>query len=54
MYFAKVMDVFNREIIGWAIDKRMKKSLVIKAMEGAILKRKPVGSVIFHSDRGSQ
>lgn len=54
MYFAKVMDVFKREIIGWAIDKRMKKSLVIKAMERAILKRRPAGSVIFHSDRGSQ
>lgn len=54
MYFAKVMDVFNREIIDWVIDKRMKKSLVIKALERAILKRKPVGYVIFHSDRGSQ
>ena len=25
LYFAKVMDVYNREIIGWAADKRMKK-----------------------------
>ena len=54
MYFAKVMDVYNREIIGWAVDKRMKKSLVIKAMERAIRKRRLTGSIIFHSDRGSQ
>ena len=54
MYLAKVMDVFNREIIGWSVDKRMTKSLVITAMEKAIRKRKTTGSPIFHSDRGSQ
>lgn len=54
MYLAKVMDVFNREIVGWSVNKRMTKSLVITAMEKAIRKRKPTGSPIFHSDRGSQ
>jgi len=54
MYPAKVMDVYNREIIGWALDKRITKFLVISAMEKAIDKRKPPGSPIFQSDRGSQ
>lgn len=54
LYFAKVMDGCNREIIGWAAEKRMKKELVIKAMDRALLKRNPSIGVIFHSDRGSQ
>ena len=54
LYLSKVMDAYNREIIGWAVDKRMTKDLVIKAMERAIIKRRPTQSPIFHSDRGSQ
>lgn len=54
LYLAKVMDVYNREIIGWAADKRMRKELVIKAMDNALLKSDPGKGVIFHSDRGSQ
>jgi len=54
LYLAKVMDVYNREIIGWAADKRMKKELVIKAMERSLMKRKSYKDLIFHSDRGSQ
>jgi transposase InsO family protein len=54
LYLAKVMDAYNREIIGWAVDKRMTKDLVIKAMDRAIRKRRPTQSPIFHSDRGSQ
>ena len=54
LYLAKVMDVYNREIIGWAADKRMKKELVIKAMDRALLKRTGNNELIFHSDRGSQ
>jgi|TARA_B100000315_G_C14581347_1_gene590639 putative transposase len=54
LYLAKVMDAHNREIIGWSVDRRMTKSLVIKAMERAIRKRRATGSPIFHSDRGSQ
>ncbi len=54
LYLAKVMDAYNREIIGWAVDKRMTKGLVINAMERAMRKRRPSQSLIFHSDRGSQ
>ena len=54
LYLAKVMDAYNREIVGWAVDKRMTKDLVIKAMDRAIRKRRPSQSPIFHSDRGSQ
>jgi len=54
LYLSVVMDLFNREIIGWARDKRLKRQLVIDACERAILKRRPDEGLIFHSDRGSQ
>ena len=52
LYLSVVMDLFNREIIGWAMDKRLKRQLVIDACERAILKRRPDKGLIFHSDRG--
>ena len=54
LYLSVVMDLFNREIISWAMDKRLKRQLVIDACERAILKRRPDEGLIFHSDRGSQ
>jgi putative transposase len=54
MYLSVVMDLYSRKIIGWAIDKRMTVDLVERSMQMAITLRKPEGSVIFHSDRGSQ
>ncbi len=54
LYLAVVIDLFNREVVGWAMNKRMKKSLVIRAMRMAINHRRPGPGAIFHSDRGSQ
>ncbi len=54
LYFAQVMDTYNREIIGWAVNQRLTQSLDIQAMERVLNKRRPAGAVIFHSDRGSQ
>lgn len=54
LYMSAVMDVFNREIIGWALRERLTKDLVITAVRSAIVKRNPTNGLIFHSDRGSQ
>ena len=54
MYLAVVMDVYNREIVGWALHDRLKKELVAIALRKALLKRDPAPGLIFHSDRGSQ
>ncbi len=54
LYFSAVLDLFNREVIGWAMDKSLHQNLVIKALQQAIMRRKPGPGVIFHSDRGSQ
>ena len=54
MYLAVVLDVYNREIIGWSLSQRVASDLVVKALTMAVSKRKPQSGVIFHSDRGSQ
>ena len=54
LYLAIVLDVFSRRIIGWAVSDRLKKGLVLKALERAIAIRRPPKDVIHHSDRGSQ
>ena len=54
LYLAAVMDVYNREIVGWTLYKRMTKELVANALLKALTKRDPEPGLIFHSDRGSQ
>ena len=54
MYLAVVIDLYSRRVVGWAIDRRMKKALVIRALMMAINLRKPLPGLIHHSDRGSQ
>lgn len=54
MYLAVVMDLFNREIVGWSVDDHMKTSLCINALQMAYQRRKPTEGLVHHSDRGSQ
>jgi putative transposase len=54
LYLATVLDVYTRMIVGWAMEARMTKDLVIKALRMAYWQRKPGAGVIHHSDRGSQ
>lgn len=54
IYLAIVIDLYSRRVVGWAMDRRMKKALVIRALMMAISLRKPPPGLIHHSDRGSQ
>lgn len=54
LFLAVVMDLFSRQIIGWAMDARMKVQLVIDALAMAYWRRKPAEGLLHHSDRGSQ
>jgi putative transposase len=54
VYLAVVIDLYSRRVIGWSIDRRMKKALVIRALMMAINLRNPPPGLIHHSDRGSQ
>ncbi len=54
LYLAVVIDLYSRKIIGWAMDSRIKASLVTEALLMAYWRRKPGKGLIHHSDRGSQ
>jgi len=54
VYLAVVFDLYSRRVVGWAMDRRMKKALVIRALMMAVNLRKPPPGLIHHSDRGSQ
>lgn len=54
LYLAIILDLYSRKIVGWSMDSRMKKELVINALKQACMNRKPKKGIIFHSDRGSQ
>ena len=54
LYLAVVIDLFSRSVVGWAMDKRMTRQLVMDALTMAVQRRRPPSGVIFHSDRGSQ
>ena len=54
MYLAVILDLFSRQVVGWAMDKRMKVKLVTDALTMAYWRRKPTPGLMFHSDRGSQ
>lgn len=53
-YLSVVLDIFNREVIGWSIDDSLRVEGVMKALKNAILVQGVDAQVIFHSDRGSQ
>lgn len=54
LYLAVVLDLFNREIVGWSIKPRMTADLVTDALTMAWFRRRPAPGLIHHSDRGSQ
>ncbi len=53
LYLCAVKDACSRRIVGYSIDARMRSSLAVAALQMAISRRNPSGTVI-HSDRGSQ
>lgn len=54
LYLAVVLDLFNREVVGWSIKPRMKADLVNDALTMAWFRRQPAPGAMHHSDRGSQ
>jgi transposase InsO family protein len=48
LYLTVVLDLFNREIVGWSIKPRMTADIVTDALTMAWFRRKPSAGVIFH------
>ena len=54
LYLAGVKDLYTKELVGYAINKRMTADLVCRALNMAIKNNRPSNELIVHSDKGSQ
>jgi putative transposase len=54
MYLSVILDVYSRMVVGWSLQARLHKRLVLDALRDAVHLRRPGPGLIFHSDRGSQ
>lgn len=53
LYLAVVLDLYSRQILGWAMGDKNNAKLVQDALTMAVWRRGKVESVIVHSDQGS-
>jgi transposase InsO family protein len=54
LYLAGHKDLFNGEIVGYAMGERITKNLVSQSLFRAVAAKRPAKGLIHHSDRGSQ
>jgi transposase InsO family protein len=54
LYLAGHKDLFNGEIVGYAMGERLSKNLVSQSLLRAVSTRRPEKGLVHHSDRGSQ
>ncbi len=54
LYLAGVKDLFNGELVGYAMNERMTQKLVTQALFRGVATKRPGRGLIHHSDRGSQ
>ena len=53
LYLAVVVDAWSRRVVGWSMQTHLKTDLVLKALDMALMQRRPE-QVIHHSDQGCQ
>jgi putative transposase len=54
LYLCIIMDLYSRCIVGWSMEERLTKELVLKSLHMACTRKESQRGIIFHSDRGSQ
>ena len=54
LYLAGHKDLFNGEVVGYAMGDRITKNLVSESLFRAVAGKRPAKGLIHHSDRGSQ
>ena len=54
LYLAVVLDLFSRQVVGWAMQARMPTELALQALTMAVWRRRPKAGLILHSDQGTQ
>jgi putative transposase len=54
LYLAAILDLFSRRVVGFAMNGRIDRALVLQALKLAAGRRVPDAGLTHHSDRGSQ
>lgn len=54
LYLAVLLDLYSRRVVGWAMSEHIDETLVLSALQMALVRRRPAPGLIHHSDRGSQ
>ena len=54
LYLCAFKDVYSGRIVGYSMGSRMTAQLAVSALRNAIALRDPSGTLVVHSDRGSQ
>jgi len=54
LYLVSVMDLFSRQVVGWAMGEHHDADLATSALDMAIGRAHPSAGLILHSDRGSE
>jgi putative transposase len=53
LYLATVIDLFSRKIVGYSMSSKIDARLACRAFKMALMRRKNIKQLIYHSDRGS-
>ena len=54
LFLAVVIDLFSRQVVGWAMRPSLHTDLVLAALLAAVWRRKPPAGLVLHSDQGCQ
>ena len=52
-YLAVILDLVSRRVVGWATSQNVDRHLALAALDMALVRRRPSGELVHHSDRGS-
>jgi len=53
LYLASMIDLYNREVVGWAMGESNDTALTLSALDMALDFNNPPAGLVHHSDRGS-
>jgi len=54
LYLAVIVDLYARMVVGWSMKPTLSRELAPDALLTAVWRRRPKGTVLMHSDQGSQ
>ena len=54
IFLAVVIDLFSRQVVGWAMRSTQHTDVVLQALLAAVWRRKPPSGLLLHSDQGCQ